>query len=840
MQPKLSNASIKPLLSIGPLSGLDATTDPLFVEGAYATDILNYVPNHAYQGITPIRGRIPGVIALLGGFAKSLSLWYPSNHLTVVATAANSLGSTFQYKTPPALTWTPILVPLRTSGMLPSSAPGQFSSYHNWLFFSNGDNQAQCYKFDTSMNATFWQIAPASVAPTKTITAATSSGIFGSGYYWRYTYSNSVQESSPSPPLGPINMGLELAPPNSNTATVTQYQAPTVTPTTGTGSIPSGTYYVGITFIIGGVESAISQLATATLSATGELTITAPASPPVGATAYNSYVGTTATNIALQGGSTAIGSNNVITTYSPAGPTPPGFTGNLLPPPAPALSFSTAGSLPARTEYYQLSYWNGSGQTVVGPEASIYLLAGQVAVVGSPPAAAGATAYSIYGSTTSGQEVLQNQGSPKITIGSNWTAPTAGIPLGDSNTLTLVQSIDPQVTTINVYRIGGSLGNWTLVGTVPNSSSPNFVDNFPDNQVVGQTLVLHRDPPAPFNCIFEHKERMCGFGYPAYTDFNGVLHPAAPSDFWYSNYAEPWGFDNTNQVIPVGAHDASDIGVTGGSLSSIALLMKQKTTWALYGESPSDFFTQKLFDVGIAGAMTFVIALGVAFWLSNQGVYMFDGATLTYISKAVKRILDGMNENDFAQATACFDDRMYWLTFPTQGISLGYDTVSQTWWKSNLTANVFAFDPEGPARSTAPDFVFGARTVGAQSFIDQWFGATTDLGNPISGMITSRDTNSGPEVGTFRVRYLELDASANISSNDVVTVTINPNPGASLPPAYTAAFTTSNLPRQLISAPAGLDGQELQLTITTTSSDALVLEGAAAHGWIKRLYNVSG
>ena len=96
---------------------------------------------------------------------------------------------------------------------------------------------------------------------------------------------------------------------------------------------------------------------------------------------------------------------------------------------------------------------------------------------------------------------------------------------------------------------------------------------------------------------------------------------------------------------------------------------------ALYGQSPSDYFVEKLFDVGAVSKLSSFVALGVAFWLSRQGIYMFDGATLTYLSKPIKLILDTFSEADFAACTGCFDDRIAWFSFPTQGISLGYDTV---------------------------------------------------------------------------------------------------------------------------------------------------------------------
>ena len=258
-------------------------------------------------------------------------------------------------------------------------------------------------------------------------------------------------------------------------------------------------------------------------------------------------------------------------------------------------------------------------------------------------------------------------------------------------------------------------------------------------------------------------------------------------------------------------------------------------------------FPQKLFDVGCASKASVVLAFGVVFWLSNQGVYMFDGSTLTYISTDIKKILDSFSEADFSASAGMFDDRMYWLSFPTQGISLGYDTVGGKWWKSNMADTIYAYDYEGNTRGGGANFspsidlvVGGLLTAGGTTeTVEQWFAAETDRGIAINSMLTSKIGSSDGIEGTLLVRWLELNAYS-LSPTDLVLVTINPNPGFPVPPPYTQAFNAANIPRQFISVPPGVNGQELQLTIAATTSDMLQLEGAAAYGWIRRINNVFG
>jgi hypothetical protein len=843
--PVSSRKPTQPLLSIGPTDGLDATTDPFYIEGNYTRDLINFAPNHFYKSLAPIRGRIPGAF-FFPGHATSLVLDYPQNEPPALV-AVTTIGEFVTQNPLDPEPWTSIPVPL-WKGNGPTGKAGEFTRYKAWLFFTNDDPNGLCYKFSSELNATFWGIYAPPALPATTVTSPSNGMIYGNAYYYRYTYAADRdtdpglhQESSPSAPAGPFNIGTALGPPTSNGATVVQTPAPTLAPDTLAGTIPANTYFVGTTWITAAGETGISKTASVTITGAppNEINVT-PQSPPAGATGWNIYTGTSSIALTQQGPTRSYPGTphdeelNYTTTGAPAPP----YTGFLNPPAAPIVRSTAGGSLPSRTEYYQLTYVNGAGETTASFETPITLSANTLAVVVSPGANANATGYNVYGSLTSAQEVLQN--AAPISIGTNWTEPGTGLILGQSASLVLQGSGDPQVAHINVYRIGGqSLGNWYFVGDVANPGAGNtvtFVDNTPDSGVTGKAMVLHRDPPAPFGVAFTHQERTWGFGYPQYTDFNGNVQPARPCDLWYSNYSEPWGFDNVNQVIPVGQEDAGDVAVQGASLSGIGILWKSKTTWALYGSSPSDFFVSKLFDVGCASAGSAIVALGTAFWLSRQGFYMFDGATLTYLSKPVKAILDSFSEQDFATATACFDDRMYWCSFPTQGITLGYDTVSQNWFKASLSTSIFAFDTEAQSRPTAPDWVFGASTSG--NTIDQWFGATTDLGQPVVATLTTRLAAGGTPIASVRARYLELLCPQNLGPNDSAIVTVTANP-ATVAHSFSKRFGPSAVnQRQRASVPAGIQGDALQLQVTLITSDGTPVSGAAVHGWVRRSYNI--
>lgn len=399
-----------------------------------------------------------------------------------------------------------------------------------------------------------------------------------------------------------------------------------------------------------------------------------------------------------------------------------------------------------------------------------------------------------------------------------------------ANITALAASVDAQVTTINVYRLGGSFGAWFLVGSVANGTT-TFTDNTADVNLTGQSLVLHRDPPPRFNALETHKERVWGFGYnSSYSyQFNTAQNVFTttgpqPSDLWYSNFTEPWGFDNTNQALSVGRNAGGDVGVGLASVGSILVCFKTKSTWAVFGDTQSDFLVRKLFDIGCASTQSIVKAYGVVYWLSNRGVYSFDGSTPQYLSLKIRKILDGFSQADLAAAAGFVRGRMVWFSFPTQGISLGYDLDSQEWFKLGWATDNVVFDLDNLSEVTATEPSLG--------IVDSWFAAETDLTLPISSTFTSRLSDSSALAATKRYRFAVLQAPVQTGATANVQVIVDPGP------TQKSVTRTVNIgvgpPRHLISLPPNLVGFEAQLLVVITSSAQTEVQRVALLGFIER------
>lgn len=60
------------------------------------------------------------------------------------------------------------------------------------------------------------------------------------------------------------------------------------------------------------------------------------------------------------------------------------------------------------------------------------------------------------------------------------------------------QHPDPQVDKLDIYRYGGSILQWTYVGTVANGVAPSFNDNLPDEEIASNPLLnFDTFPPVP-------------------------------------------------------------------------------------------------------------------------------------------------------------------------------------------------------------------------------------------------------------------------------------------------------------------------------------------------------
>src|SRR5579872_1038706 len=96
-----------------------------------------------------------------------------------------------------------------------------------------------------------------------------------------------------------------------------------------------------------------------------------------------------------------------------------------------------------------------------------------------------------------------------IPAGNRSPATRNGIsPYNQSISVTMTQHPDSQVDTLDVYRIGGTLTNWTYVGSTPNSATPSFLDVY-DDLTIANAPQLATDAFQPFPTVDVPKSGTC-------------------------------------------------------------------------------------------------------------------------------------------------------------------------------------------------------------------------------------------------------------------------------------------------------------------------------------------
>jgi len=397
-------------------------------------------------------------------------------------------------------------------------------------------------------------------------------------------------------------------------------------------------------------------------------------------------------------------------------------------------------------------------------------------------------------------------------------------------------STDPQVTQLNLYRLGGSLGTWNLITTLTYGPNfPPFYEDFTaDSDVTGQELVVNRDAPPAFSYIAFHQERVWGFGVNPCANTNGTI-AADPSVAWWSNINEPWGFNAADNTLTCGDNKLGDVAMGMMEMGGVLAMNKSNRLYWMYGTTDSDFQSVFAFFVGTQAPLSLAVGYGMGFWLSRQGVHYTDGQWYYNISDGgyqqsnIKTFLDGLSDTDRAQAVGFIFDRQYWLSFPTQGLSQVFDIRTRAWYPVAMSTPqaVFNLDTGVP--------VVGAGELQNQGQVLQWFASTQDLGIPITGTITSKLSDAGGPQSRKQLRYGIVEAPVQPGVEMSITTLANPSSLSQLSDSIDLDLGFSvTAHRWSMAVPTCTN---LQVKLAMTSSVGGEFQRMAAYGWVKSQFS---
>jgi len=418
--------------------------------------------------------------------------------------------------------------------------------------------------------------------------------------------------------------------------------------------------------------------------------------------------------------------------------------------------------------------------------------------------------------------------------------------------------------------MGGTIGGVPLLvasGIVP---STTYTDNLADSAITGKQLVLQVNTPidaggaSGINCCAFWKGRM----------WIGVGGEQSPTFLCYSNYEQLYAFNILSQTVDIGGSpnppaspfSVSDVCINLLAVGPYLLVLKGESTWVVSGNTGADFVSQQISNVGCCSRGSAAQGYGVAAWLSHDGVQLWNSG-----SGSIQNISDGYGASSirgfldswFANCTVFnggdepgpqgdlypsyylstpvgwFADRVYYLSFPQQGITFGYDLNSQQWFQSSQSTTA-VYSQQSPLNQFSPYPTGGifAANAAVPGTIDLWNAAETDYGNPIVSSFTSGISDSQKPWTSKQYRWVSVSAPYQPGATCTITVTADPTSGPT--------FTTNPIHlgdgayTHYRSLPSKMVGTTCQITVNVTSSQKTVIDRVTVYGSDKRQFVKTG
>jgi len=304
-------------------------------------------------------------------------------------------------------------------------------------------------------------------------------------------------------------------------------------------------------------------------------------------------------------------------------------------------------------------------------------LVAPTAVVGGAGVLTGAYSYHYTYVNSQGQESNPSPVSATVNPAAqlvNLTIPVAPAPVGASQ----------QVTARYIYRTEAGGTTYFRVGTIGDNITTAFADNIPDSGL-GIQLEFDNNFPPPLSMIENHKDRLWG------------VDPNFPSNLLFSKqYREgQWPILNS---IPVGLDDG-DVITSLVSFFDVLVVFKRKSIYVVSGDQEFNFQLQEAQTdnrIGSVNNRCTAVVDNKVFFLSERGVYSFDGLRVKYESIKIEPIFDANDTTlpfhlNYSQASkACATNykssvnNWYYLAIPTVSSTtndtiLVFDTVINEW-----------------------------------------------------------------------------------------------------------------------------------------------------------------
>lgn len=241
----------------------------------------------------------------------------------------------------------------------------------------------------------------------------------------------------------------------------------------------------------------------------------------------------------------------------------------------------------------------------------------------------------------------------------------------------IIESSDSKISSINIYRLGGSLTAWYLLAEGEDNDTATYVDNIADSTLVTLFDADNNDAPSNIEFITEHFQRLTGSKTGDYP--HGI--------FWTVEFEpEYWGSGTDFQYL-LGGYDPNT-GLL--SFNRVVVFFKKGSIYVLEGTDPSTWYKRRS-NSSVGNISPYCIDVWkLPIFASYDGLYTFNGDLANKFSEKVNPFFNGDHKDHLTTAVGkVFNNKYY---FSCDGETLVYDLLYDRFYTYDFEATAFAHD----------------------------------------------------------------------------------------------------------------------------------------------------
>jgi len=215
------------------------------------------------------------------------------------------------------------------------------------------------------------------------------------------------------------------------------------------------------------------------------------------------------------------------------------------------------------------------------------------------------------------------------------------------------------VNAINLYRMGGTVPEWRLIGTVGKPPTGDSISNFLDSKSdtdIGRSLIFNGYAPPKAKVMSLINNRMF------YANGTDRYEREKTSRIWISEPYSP-GACKDELIRDIAPNDGSEItGIV--EFHGFIVVFKERSIWTLDGD---DFIpTLRVPYIGCIAPKSIAVSKNAILFLSHEGVTSFNIADVsTNIGLSIKNTFTAVPLSYLAKSVGFIQDDYYWIFYNT-------------------------------------------------------------------------------------------------------------------------------------------------------------------------------